>query len=515
MLNTAELLLKHLATYGIKSYINNPKICRFRNYHFLRAPLTEYRSETLYIIDGSIKPDSPILHGKNTNYLVFDFQYAQHKTSIDPSSNIFIITNFSVENKQMIYNSIVTCCKAIQCMDTNLFHFFNASFHKEDNLGNLLKLCSDILNSPLFLIDSNNKIIHHSPLKDVDDIISFVSYTEQELLSNNIISKDIIDSIDYVLYKNSLNKSYISTVISRDALRMYNLVCISNASGFDSMDIPLLYLLADVLSSYLSLHPFQKGVTQPELLRNFFYDLITNKISNETIISQRAEEFNIQLNKYNYLLVLFRNDKAQISKDDLLTQCTQIANNTNCITCMHADNIILLISSGTEINILGESYVGTKLKKLSKGPLNAGILSLSFNNYTEIYDTYTRCFSIINTTVNIDKGTILYYKNCLYQDSINQILYTNKKKSFSIPTAEKIIEYDEKNATEYAVSILQYLKHYMKIHDAATTLHIHKNTLVYRIRRSVELFDIDYSDYATLNALQLSLEILLYNLPEN
>ncbi|MDO4556840.1 MAG: helix-turn-helix domain-containing protein [Lachnospiraceae bacterium] len=73
------------------------------------------------------------------------------------------------------------------------------------------------------------------------------------------------------------------------------------------------------------------------------------------------------------------------------------------------------------------------------------------------------------------------------------------------PTLEKIKKYDEKHKSEYFPTLRAYLLCHQSHSAMAAHLHIHKNTVLYRMQRISELFDLDLSDCRTISGLYISL----------
>lgn len=57
--------------------------------------------------------------------------------------------------------------------------------------------------------------------------------------------------------------------------------------------------------------------------------------------------------------------------------------------------------------------------------------------------------------------------------------------------AQQFLEYDARHGTPYAESMLAFLDAFGDVARAAAALHVHANTLRYRVRRAQEIFDID------------------------
>ncbi len=61
-------------------------------------------------------------------------------------------------------------------------------------------------------------------------------------------------------------------------------------------------------------------------------------------------------------------------------------------------------------------------------------------------------------------------------------------------TVHEILDYDRTHDTQYAETLKTYLLHRCSPQETASVLFLHKNTIIYRIKRLEELFGIDFTD---------------------
>lgn len=103
-------------------------------------------------------------------------------------------------------------------------------------------------------------------------------------------------------------------------------------------------------------------------------------------------------------------------------------------------------------------------------------------------------------------SNLLYYSE---QHADPFLLYLSKRKDsycFLHPALEKIKAYDLENHTDYLDTITGYCKNLFRKNETSEALHIHRNTLNYRLSRMEELFFLDLQDDGTLLHLLISLE---------
>ncbi|MFZ7121087.1 MAG: PucR family transcriptional regulator [Eubacteriaceae bacterium] len=97
----------------------------------------------------------------------------------------------------------------------------------------------------------------------------------------------------------------------------------------------------------------------------------------------------------------------------------------------------------------------------------------------------------------------LYYEHFIF-DIIKE---KEKPQIFIFPGVYELYNYDKKFNTEYFITILTYLQNYKNATLVSNLLHIHRNTLNYRLKKSEEIMNIDLSDNKFSRYLQLSLQL--------
>lgn len=76
------------------------------------------------------------------------------------------------------------------------------------------------------------------------------------------------------------------------------------------------------------------------------------------------------------------------------------------------------------------------------------------------------------------------------------------------PMMRKLRAYDAQNNTDYVRSFEVYLSNRCNITDTARILHMHRNTLLHRIKRIEELLDSTFEDWKLRRVLLLSVDYM-------
>ena len=106
-----------------------------------------------------------------------------------------------------------------------------------------------------------------------------------------------------------------------------------------------------------------------------------------------------------------------------------------------------------------------------------------------------------------DFDRYVFYEQVKIYDLLSQIpreelLY------FCHRTVLNIYEYDKKFETDYLNTLNVYLRMKQSIKATSNYLYLHRNTINYRILKIKELFHLDLDDYAVVNQLLFSCQII-------
>lgn len=143
---------------------------------------------------------------------------------------------------------------------------------------------------------------------------------------------------------------------------------------------------------------------------------------------------------------------------------------------------------------------------LSVSNVHIGV-SYPFQNLYHLPQHFEQANIALENAIEKNK-TISYCSDCAISYTRSLI---NKYQSTSMehPVLQKIRKYDEKHGTEFYITLREYITEERSILRTSEALNIHKNTLLYRLRRLQELFPMDLSDREERARLLLS--FMLYS----
>lgn len=171
---------------------------------------------------------------------------------------------------------------------------------------------------------------------------------------------------------------------------------------------------------------------------------------------------------------------------------------------IYDDSILLLINdtcyNDTTISLISKSFAGI--------PIRIGV-SRRFQNIMRLQEAYEQAKAAIRIYKKLASKSSL----CLYDNIYIYHFFETASKEFDLrnfcdPLINCLENYDKKNHTCLKDTLEVYLESGRNIQIAAHQLHLHKNTLYYRIRKIEELCSTNLKDENVCFNLLFSFRIL-------
>lgn len=149
---------------------------------------------------------------------------------------------------------------------------------------------------------------------------------------------------------------------------------------------------------------------------------------------------------------------------------------------------------------------------LTKHNFNLG-LSDTFSDITLLPEHYDQAKKTLRyQAILSENDTITYYDNYKLIEMLALLNDTSPIQRYCSSCVLDIQEYDSVNNTQYLSTLYLYLKADKSVNAAAKALFVHRNTIVYRINRIKELFNINFDNSYSNMHMYLSC-VMLFDLP--
>ena len=310
------------------------------------------------------------------------------------------------------------------------------------------------------------------------------------------IVKDLIHSGDHYYKKINGKAYYVWPVTNGKVVYSYYGLLATNRDLSDE-DLTIMKRIVDLTLMKLSNN--MPGASQGDY-SEILKDLIVGGIKDELELDYRLlTQSWKRADNYQVFLIDTHNRNEKV---------IQYINNTintpsfNSVKHIIYEFRIVVLLEGTFsqlIRVLSQFCIRSDLK--------AGI-SEQFNNLFHFKDYLNQAERAITFGERLNPTNLVHsYKDYQYTDWLTECNEKLACKKYFHPIVEKLEYYDLQNRSDFYTTLLTYLEQGKSINKTCSIMHLHKNTVNYRIQRIKELFDFDYDDGQTTQHIYLSLKV--------
>lgn len=139
-------------------------------------------------------------------------------------------------------------------------------------------------------------------------------------------------------------------------------------------------------------------------------------------------------------------------------------------------------------------------------------ISNSFSCIENFLSHYEQAHAALTLGHKLNPEELVYlYQNYQIYDLFSEVKNPDKLKRFCHPALAVLSHYDHKNSSQLYKTLCVFIDKGCNIKLTSESLYIHRNSLVYRLKRITEICRVDLSDINTLFLLRLSFLIDQYN----
>ncbi|WP_459481077.1 PucR family transcriptional regulator [Clostridium saccharoperbutylacetonicum] len=430
-------------------------------------------------------------------------------------NNVYLIRLLTDRNILEVYNTI----NAIFHEDILIKNFteqlYQSIVHDLD-IQAICDLSFNYLKNPLVVLDNSLKHIAISSDVELEDHIwqdqqkngNFISEHSIQLITKQVdYKKDYYNTEPVILPKGDLKYPRIISHVFIDHKPIGTIVIFEVHKKLQNIDLIFAKMLSEVLSLRMQKDSFalySKGV----IYEHIFYDLLNETISS-SILHERIQSQNLNIKDDIYVLAVdisefdktyktlqyFRNSFDEIIRDGK----SVIYDNYIVIIIMRKSNLYL---SEREINEINSFCLE---KKLSAG------ISKCFHDISELKFHFEQAVTALLLNRKLRKTYKLsFYEEFTAEHMIDIASKNTNFKQFCNESLLKLIDYDKSNNTTFVSTLHEFLIQERNLAHTAKALHIHRNTLIYRINKIQEITDYNLDDSNYRFSLLFSFKILSF-----
>lgn len=231
--------------------------------------------------------------------------------------------------------------------------------------------------------------------------------------------------------------------------------------------------------------------------REIIKDILDGKIPDERDLKVRMVSRNWHLNKRYQLIAIELKDASEEYMQYVLDGIDSISAKIKKLVYEHC--VLVLLENAYRQNEV--------LQYVERYELSAGVSEV-FEKIIDIKVQLPKALQAIYIGRMLGhRKSVYHYSQYRFWDMICAIQAAIRCDMYYHPIVGELKTYDKKNNTEFMRTLLAYLEHGNSVHKASEALHLHKNTVNYRIQRIRELFKLDYGSADEINHIFLSLKL--------
>ncbi len=476
--------------------------------------------QNITLIDNRQKDFSP-----QTLYFGYDSQLYQK--SVLPEQCILALDKKNEDNK-IIFSQIhnYACVTENQLFsvfnetrallehnkNTGLFEALTAIARETHDLETLLDEASIRLGHSLVFCDMNFKILATSTTIPVIDTL-WVNNIKQGYCSYDFIKqvkalKDIqkatmtFEPIEVTCNRSPFRK--ISSKVFHHNIQVGFLLLIEGDHRIENEHFDMMGTISHILSYSIDFY-FQERFEKVDLLQDLFYDLLIGAPSHDILPKLSSFDFP------NRMVTLFIKPSHHLGHSYLKKMEKRLKLSFHPIHVIyHMNGLVAIIPSESPIGLDSDTldYLNQIFDKES--------INISISN----------CFSEIKNLQSYFKqasfamaiGSKLYPQQLIYSyidyqaySILSEFEQPQSLGKYCHPALTLLRQYDYDNHSELYETLSAYLDNGSSIKNTSESLFIHRNSLVYRLKRISDITQMNLEDTQTLFLLRLSYMIDRYN----
>ncbi len=415
-----------------------------------------------------------------------------------------------------LFNASLESLSELQEITAGMHLLVNALF-SGNGLQYLVDTATQIFGNPIYVVDLQHKylamsagLIPDNAFFNEESKSGYIS--EQGILSiraNRLDEKVRRSNTAYYYINELVQKGMLVDAVLIQGIEVGHIMMLESEHPFRDFDTDFFHRFSNLISMELqkdSAYARNKGV----MYSYFLSDLLKNPGQDAAKIKQRLELLGYNLKETFYIVAIppTGHSTSDLQLEVILERLIRIFSGS--IYVVYEDTIVFFISRELFQNL--SDYEMTRLAEyLSANQLKAGVSNF-FQQLEDMPCFYRQAVDAVNLGLKLKDPSPVYYYSDYY---LYKMLETAEQSGINIrflvhPGLMKLYLYEQQKNAGLIDTLREYLHHPGQTSLAAKNLHIHKNTLLYRMEKIKELTGCELKigeDYMNLN---LSLMIMKY-----
>lgn len=497
--------------YTFSSYGRPFPDCDLLNIRLLTSTQTSFEQSTLYLTTTGQMPDA----GIKESFILFCCGEPIDFTVYEDSPFCVFWFGASVSSAEL-FNDVMETLTELQQVTTGMHILVNALF-SGNGLQYLIDSATQLFGNPIYVTDLQYKylamsagLVPNNTFFNEESATGYISEKGILFIQQNKIDQKVRDSgTAYYCFSPLLNSGMLIDAVLIQGIEVGHIMMIESEHSFREYDPDFFHRFSKLVSMELQKHSSytnNKGV----MYSYFLADLIERPVENIGNIKSRFQLLGYHMKESFYIIAIppAGHTTTELRMNVILEQMRRIF--PGCIYVIYQDTIVLLITKDLDQN-LSRHEMSQLEEYLRANQLRAGISNF-YQNLTDTPRFYRQAVDSVHLAIKLNSGSPI----CCYSDYyFYKMLETYEKEDKEIrfllhPGIMKLNLYDLEHHTDLIKTLTAYLKQPGQPSRISKELHIHKNTLLYRMNKIKEITNCEFSEGIDYMNANLSLMIMQY-----
>jgi sugar diacid utilization regulator len=465
------------------------------------------------------------MHSHDILYIATDdfnnslFQYCDNtstytllqKQTTHPTNFPFcqVVSITGVEDSIEILNRILAVFDKYNSWDKQL----NDMVKNEQPLIKLLSLSVPIFQNAIYIVDSSFKVLALTDIPEMSEMSyawKFLStygylpaYMVLDMEKNNELKKLSMHDNAILFHSKSFYNNFISINLNINGKFQGRMFVVELMNKFKDFYPELVEHLAEVVvASMRQLISFQPS--QGEFFEHFLFDILSGRLTTLTTIQEKLTYWNWNRTGHYSLLLIPADNNDQIFLESCQNELNTLGDGHSTF---YENRIVAIFNHNNDEEF--QQYVKC-LHSMLKNLKKKGCISTIFTKFEKLKPCYEQLKTVCEFYTWKENEYLAEAKN--YSRLLTLYNYKDEEK-LQLLCNNSICEmkdFDIQHKTNYLQTLACYLEHERSIKQTAATLHIHRNTLISRIKKINELWKLNLDDSSSRLWILFSITILQY-----
>ncbi|GAA3407151.1 PucR family transcriptional regulator [Paenibacillus hodogayensis] len=389
--------------------------------------------------------------------------------------------------------------------DTNPF---NRSF---DHMEALADAIGEALQAPVTIEDANHRLLaysKHDPHTDAARIATIIGRRVPENVIGSLWNDGVIPRLmetDEPIRVKSIDEvglgDRVAIAIRKDQQVLGYIWALEVSRPLDEDALRLLKLAAGAAKIKLLRLQTQRS-KEDEERRDLFWELLTGRHPTALQASARAKSLGIPLpDSFCVIVFQFRTDVNDTLHRQVHYMITTTQRVRPVFHAISGSRLIVLASCANPSRLAANasdfvtSFFQQIHDRFGSSPLEAGIGAVH-DEITAVEQSYREALTVLQIKAQFPSqtGSIVHYHELGYYRYLPYFLEQKRLHRYENPALKRLRAYDREHNANLLETLELFLACGSNAKEAAEALHVHTNTLSYRLKRIAEIGGIDFAN---------------------